>query len=121
MTAVDLITGEHIHGTAAEECAYILRSWAKAYRDGPAEHRFPSDPHAEFFPGDLDRAAFQMERQADEIEKLRKAVKPFAALADIAARTPGDCVFGTWNVSYSDLIRAAAAYESAAVKRKAGR
>jgi hypothetical protein len=34
----------------------LLRAWAKAYRDSP-EHRFPSDPHAEFFPVDLEVAA----------------------------------------------------------------
>lgn len=44
----------------------ILRGWAKAYRDTP-EHRFPSDPNAEFFPIDLEAAA-------NEIERLRKAV-----------------------------------------------
>ncbi len=41
----------------------LLRGWAKAYRDSP-EHRFPSDPNAEFFPVDLETAA-------DEIERLR--------------------------------------------------
>jgi hypothetical protein len=50
----------------------ILRGWAKAYRDTP-EHRFPSDPHAEFFPVDL-------EASADEIERLRKALEEIAGL-----------------------------------------
>jgi hypothetical protein len=45
----------------------LLRAWAKAYRDTP-EHRFPSDPHAEFFPVDLEYAA-------DRIEELTKALK----------------------------------------------
>lgn len=40
----------------AAGAAGLLRGWAKAYRDTP-EHRFPSDPHAEFFPVDLERAA----------------------------------------------------------------
>lgn len=40
----------------AEDAAGLLRGWAKAYRDTP-EHRFPSDPHAEFFPVDLECAA----------------------------------------------------------------
>ncbi len=43
-----------------------LREWAKAYRETP-EHRFPSDPHAEFFPIDLENAA-------DEIGQLRSAL-----------------------------------------------
>jgi hypothetical protein len=45
----------------------ILRGWAKAYRDAP-EHRFPSDPDAEFFPLDLEYAA-------DEIQKLRAELR----------------------------------------------
>jgi hypothetical protein len=48
----------------------LLRGWAKAYRDTP-EHRFPSDPHAEFFPVDLEAAA-------DEIKRMRKALKSIA-------------------------------------------
>jgi hypothetical protein len=47
-----------------------LRAWAKAYRDSPM-HRFPCDPHAEFFPVDLDVAAA-------EIERLRKAIARIA-------------------------------------------
>lgn len=39
------------------EAARLLRGWAKAYRDTP-EYRFPSDPNAEFFPVDLERAAY---------------------------------------------------------------
>lgn len=45
----------------------LIRGWAKAYRDTP-EHRFPSDPHAEFFPVDLDAAA-------DEIKRLTELAK----------------------------------------------
>ena len=37
--------------------AELLRAWATAYRDGPKELRFPSDPEAEFFPVDMERAA----------------------------------------------------------------
>lgn len=48
----------------------LLRGWAKAYRDTP-EHRFPSDPHAEFFPVDMEAAA-------DEIKRLRKALRDIA-------------------------------------------
>lgn len=48
--------------------ALTLRAWAKAYRDWPMEFRFLSDPHAEFFPRDLDRAA-------DVIERLRAALR----------------------------------------------
>lgn len=44
----------------------ILRAWAKAYRDTP-EHRFPSDPNAEFFPQDMEWAA-------SELEDLRRQV-----------------------------------------------
>lgn len=49
----------------------LLRAWAKAYRETP-EHRFPSDPHAEFFPVDLEFAA-------TEIARFRAAahVRPF--------------------------------------------
>lgn len=43
-------------GAGEREAARILRGWAKAYRDTP-EHRFPSDPNAEFFPVDLENAA----------------------------------------------------------------
>lgn len=39
-----------------ENAAKILRGWAAAYRRSP-EHRFPSGPHAEFFPFDLEHAA----------------------------------------------------------------
>lgn len=39
-----------------------LRAWAKAYRDGPAECRFPSDPNAAFFPVDMEHAADEIER-----------------------------------------------------------
>lgn len=46
----------------------LLRAWAKAYRDTP-EHRFPSDPDAEFFPVDLEYAA-------NEIERLRGVAQP---------------------------------------------
>lgn len=44
-----------------QSIADILRAWAKAYRDHP-EHRFPSDPDAEFFPVDLDFAASELDR-----------------------------------------------------------
>lgn len=54
----------------------ILRGWAKAYRDTP-EHRFPSDPHAEFFPVDLEAAA-------DEIEHLRLEHRHACQEIDIA-------------------------------------
>lgn len=43
--------------------ADVLRAWAKAYRDRP-EHRFPSDPEAEFFPVDLEFAARELDRLA---------------------------------------------------------
>lgn len=44
-----------------QSAADILRAWAKAYRDDPG-HRFPSDPHAEFFPVDLEFAASELDR-----------------------------------------------------------
>lgn len=47
-----------------------LRKWAQAYRDHP-EHRFPSDPDAEFFPQDLEAAA-------TEIDRLRAAQAKYA-------------------------------------------
>jgi hypothetical protein len=50
---------------ATDDPVTLLRAWADAYRDTP-EHRFPSDPDAEFFPVDLEAAA-------NEIERLRAA------------------------------------------------
>jgi hypothetical protein len=49
---------------SADDPVNILRGWARAYRDSP-QHRFPSDPDAEFFPVDLEAAA-------NEIERLRE-------------------------------------------------
>jgi hypothetical protein len=56
--------------------AEMLRSWARAYRIGPKEYRFPSDPEAEFFPVDMEVAA-------DELERLTEA------LEDVANHKPG--------------------------------
>jgi hypothetical protein len=64
MTAVDHITGRRDHGETPQECAHLLRAWAKAYRDHP-EHRFPSDPDAEFFPQDLEAAADMLDKIAN--------------------------------------------------------
>lgn len=44
-------------GTDAQRAERLLRGWAKGYREGKREHRFPSDPDGEFFPVDLDYAA----------------------------------------------------------------
>lgn len=46
-----------------------------------------------------------------EIERLRAALKPFANMAVIALRTPGDCAFGTMSVEIDHFIRAKAALE----------
>ena len=77
MTSLDLINDKRAHGTNAVECAHLLRAWAAAYRASP-EHRFPSDPHAEFFPVDLETAAAEIDRLRAEKEDFRK--KWFAAL-----------------------------------------
>jgi hypothetical protein len=63
---------------SAQECAALLRAWAKAYRDAP-EHRFPSDPHAEFFPQDLESAAQELEREpaGAPTEVLLTGVHPY--------------------------------------------
>lgn len=49
----------------------VLRGWAKAYRDGPAEYRFPSDPNAEFFPQDLEWCASEIDRLRREREEFK--------------------------------------------------
>jgi hypothetical protein len=53
----------------------VLRGWAKAYRNTP-EHRFPSDPHAEFFPVDLEAAADEIERLANALYRISDARMP---------------------------------------------
>ncbi len=45
----------------------IVHGWAKAYREGPREARFPSDPDAEFFPRDMDAIAVKIESDAKVI------------------------------------------------------
>lgn len=55
----------------------LLRGWAKAYRDTP-EHRFPSDPHAEFFPVDMEFAADEIAALKSRVEELRKALERIA-------------------------------------------
>jgi hypothetical protein len=47
-----------------------------------------------------------------EIERLRAALEPFANMAVIALRTPGDCAFGTMPVEIVHLIRAKAGMEA---------
>lgn len=51
-----------------------LKAWAKAYRDSP-EHRFPCDPHAEFFPADMEDAAAEIERLRDRAERAEAAME----------------------------------------------
>jgi hypothetical protein len=51
----------------AEAPETLLRGWAKAYRETP-EHRFPSDPHAEFFPVDLEMAANEIDRLRAQLD-----------------------------------------------------
>jgi hypothetical protein len=58
-----------------------LRCWAKAYRENP-QHRFPSDPDAEFLPRDLDAAA-------DEIERLRAALEQISEVCE--SNAPASC------------------------------
>lgn len=48
--------------------------------------------------------------QAD-LTKLRAALKPFADMATVALRTPGDCAFGTMTVEINYLLFAKGAYE----------
>lgn len=49
-----------------------LRSWAAGYREGPAALRFPADPHAEFFPQDLELAASELEKCLELIGTIRR-------------------------------------------------
>lgn len=58
-----------------------LKAWARAYRDSP-QYRFPCDPHAEFFPIDMENAAA-------EIERLRAAGQ---AVLDSAMAIEGDAM-----------------------------
>lgn len=71
-----------------------LRSWAAAYREAPAEYRFPSDPKAEFLPPDLDVAA-------DEIERLRTQI---AEALEFTADFDADDTDRTILRSYADTI-----------------
>lgn len=82
-----------------EEMARRLEAWARAYRNGPAEYRFPSDPAGEFFPPDLDASAALIRQQAAEIEQLREALKPFSTTCS-AIETQGER--GTWISSFAD-------------------
>lgn len=59
----------------------IIRSWARAYREGPPEHRFPSDPHAEFFPVDLEAAADAIDALRAELATARAALEKIAGSA----------------------------------------
>lgn len=58
----------------ADELAKILDGWARAYRDTP-EHRFPSDPHAEFFPVDLENAAKILRTTSPTTDAVRDAAE----------------------------------------------
>jgi hypothetical protein len=49
-----------------------LRAWAAAYEQAVEEHRFPSDPHAEFFPRDMRFAAGEIEKLKSEINRLKR-------------------------------------------------
>ncbi len=60
----------------------IARGWATAYREGPRDARFPSDPDAEFFPRDMDLIVAKIEIDAKVIAALREALVPFAKMAD---------------------------------------
>lgn len=58
----------------AQRVADTLRKWAMTYRCGPVEHRFPSDPDAEFFPVDLEYAASLLSRQQPAGEAIPPSV-----------------------------------------------
>lgn len=45
------------------ELAFNLDRWAYAYRSS-SQYRFPSDPHAEFFPVDMENAANELRKAA---------------------------------------------------------
>lgn len=65
--------------------AETLRAWAKAYREGPASLRFPSDPNAEFFPVDMEAAADEIERlykMRDGLVEVLRAVNPYSKMTD---------------------------------------
>ncbi len=53
----------------------IARGWATAYREGPRDARFPSDPDAEFFPRDMDLIVAKIEIDAKVIAALREALR----------------------------------------------
>jgi hypothetical protein len=61
----------------------IVQGWARAYREGPPEARFPSDPNAEFFPRDMDAVAAKIDSDAKVIAALRKALEPFAKIGTV--------------------------------------
>lgn len=90
-----------------------LRGWAKAYRKGPAKFRFPSDPHAEFFPRDLDFGADEIERltatlqlEAEyRINAVAEATRLRAALKRIVAEADSDDGLTAWDGG--DIARAA--------------
>lgn len=67
----------------------ILQRWADAYREGPAEHRFPSDPDAEFFPVDMERGAQALAALREQNEKLKAERK---IVADNLACGPANIV-----------------------------
>ncbi len=56
----------------------MVRGWAAAYRQGPRDARFPSDPDADFFPHDMDMVAAKIESDAKVIAVLRKALEFYA-------------------------------------------
>ncbi len=58
-----------------------LRGWAQAYRDGPKEMRFSSDPHGEFFPPDMEAAAAEITRLRKERDEARAALECIARMS----------------------------------------
>ncbi len=50
----------------------------------------------------------------DQIARLRAALKPFADMATVALRTPGDCAFGTMTVEINYLLFAKGVFDQCA-------
>lgn len=112
--------------TEISELVRALRGWAKAYRDTP-EHRFPSDPDAEFFPLDLDCAAEALERSSDDLRKANGRINLLEQERDAATAEHARCSehsamevqkreFAEWEWNRSDERARAAEAEVADLK-----
>jgi hypothetical protein len=69
------------NGLSERSASDLLRQWAKAYRNGPRELRFPSDPDAEFFPCDMEKVATAIDALTARVKELEE---DFAKLSEMA-------------------------------------